>query len=194
MRKLNLIYATFLIIECQSCVYDKMVHFSDEDLQWMDAYSVGDTVLFQSQRGNVDTLVIRTKNIYDTYNPFYFWTFPPNEFHAYANYGFVIKSHEDSINGGLGLDKIGINFLNINSHLNHRYSYSLEHPKILKKSNYWIDGFTYYNSIKFDDGNSRYSKYWQNLENKIECYIISPIHGLVYYKYDNGEYFIKQSR
>jgi hypothetical protein len=57
---LNLfLVATFL----SGCCSIKM-KFSEDELKWLNVYNVGDTIVFQSQNGEYDTIYITDKKIY----------------------------------------------------------------------------------------------------------------------------------
>ena len=53
----------FIVLAFQSCIYNKVTHLSDEDLEWIDTYDVGDTILFVSNHGNTDIMIIADYHI-----------------------------------------------------------------------------------------------------------------------------------
>lgn len=52
-------------------VYTDMSHLSEQELDWTNCYNIGETVLFYSHRGKVDTLIVAEKEIHNTSNPFF---------------------------------------------------------------------------------------------------------------------------
>lgn len=75
--------------------YCKKVPFSNEDLEWMVPYSVGDTLFFTSKETNrTDTIIIIEKNIHNPSNTCIFdlegcnWMEGDNHYNAVASYQF----------------------------------------------------------------------------------------------------------
>ena len=71
-----------------SCFYDKMYNFDDDELAWMSPYEEGDTILFCSDSGNRDSLIIDYKRINNSKSPFM-----QNEGFDVFNAGGIYKSN-----------------------------------------------------------------------------------------------------
>ncbi len=79
-------------------MYTKITHLSDEDLKWMSAYNVNDTIYFRNETvRDIDTLTVtevyinNRKAVFNSY-PFSF----RSEYKAKAGYHFDIN-HKDSL-------------------------------------------------------------------------------------------------
>lgn len=90
-----LIVAVSLIVSSCGLPYCKKVPFSENDLEWMKPYSVGDTLIFtNSEKEEFDTLIVIKKSIDNPSNKNIFdlrgcnWMEGDNEFKAIAVYQF----------------------------------------------------------------------------------------------------------
>ena len=62
-----------------------------------------------------------------------------------------------------------------------------------KISQYRHNNQLYHYCIVADTINSVYSDYWvKNIKNKIEKFVWSKEHGLIYYKFEDGEEFFRE--
>lgn len=52
-----------------SCVFHKITHMTEDDLQWATNRKVGETMIFESDEGEQDTVVITSIDIYNSINP-----------------------------------------------------------------------------------------------------------------------------
>ena len=69
MRILQLLIAvTIGLLLSTSCV-EKMTHLSKKDKEWVNAYHEGDTVIYKSNKGNIDTMIVDEVVINDNWNP-----------------------------------------------------------------------------------------------------------------------------
>lgn len=187
----------------KGCVYKHMAHFEEDDLKWVYCYNVGDTSIFISNYGNIDTLIITEMKNNDKFKRII-----PNEGHSNvfepsASYKYKIfnKSNEnrDTLDGIFIIKKkFYENVLSFTASLDKRNAFDInrfnrqneEYSNILSKfapidtmqGNYLI----------FDNKNSRYSKYWLDKVYKIDVFIINKNIGLIYYKFENGEEFIRE--
>lgn len=195
LRSIVIIAITILL---NGCVYSQMTHFTEDEKIWFSCYNAGDIVIFHSNYGHTDTLIVREVKNYDTKNPFI-----PNEghgsiFEAVGLYSFIIKrevNFPDSIDGNFSTRKTTDNKLGFSSRFGLRFSkgygeihHAADHittPTILS-----IDTLPG-NYVVFNKFNSEYPD-WVDLENKIIEFIFHKHYGLVYYKYENGEVFIRK--
>lgn len=187
----------------QSCVYEKMTHLTEDDMEWVNGFNKGDSFLFVSNYGHIDTLYITDKRTENSKSPFHgirrnlF-----DDYEAFARYEFEIKKQQknfrDNIHGSLTIVR----------HVDDdRLGYSTDFDKRYSKYNYHID--IYDNNFKefdlfkeydpdiqdyliIDDNNSMYSIYDKNIDNKIMKYIFNTKYGLIYYSYENGEEFYRK--
>lgn len=183
-------------------LYSHMTHLTDDDLEWTSCYEEGDTALFLSNRGNIDTLIIIDKGIRDTYNRLI-----PNEgvgstFEASAWYDFIIFNNSgksDEIEGGLLVKKdYETDTLLFTTEFSRRFAFDVkmsnqtrnEFNNILSKFS-TIDSIPD-NYLMFDDSNSHWSEIeWKNLK-IITHYVFNKSLGLIYYRYEDGEEFTLQ--
>ncbi len=111
MKRILLFCTLSLGLLLSGCVgfYTDMSHLSEQELEWTNCYNIGDTVLFYSHRGKVDTLIVAEKEIHNTSNPFfihYLDDYMGDKYNAKLMYAFYIKSPSDSIRGILKMEKL----------------------------------------------------------------------------------------
>lgn len=63
-----LIGCIMFYIVYESCKIDYHTHLSDNDLKWIDFYKYGDTLFFQNDNLQTDTMVVTDKGIHNSYN------------------------------------------------------------------------------------------------------------------------------
>ncbi|MGN0209551.1 MAG: hypothetical protein ACI391_00350 [Muribaculaceae bacterium] len=63
-----LMVVTIGLLLSTSCV-EKMTHLSKKDKEWVNAYHEGDTVIYKSNKGNIDTMIVDEVVINDNWNP-----------------------------------------------------------------------------------------------------------------------------
>lgn len=99
-----IIFSITIFSSLQSCglPYCKKTQFDKNDLEWMSAYEINDTVLFTST-SDVDTFIVTSKTINNPRNTFIFdleqggsWLEGNNEYKANADYEFKLY-HNGSI-------------------------------------------------------------------------------------------------
>ncbi len=194
MNVFRVIFVGILVV-FQSCIYSKITHLSDEDLEWVDVYDVGDTITFISNLGNTDVMTVTKKFLYNDRCPFYISTGRVPNYNANTGYGYIIKHDRISIDGGLLLIKNLADSLDFIIDLGSRISRfdkrNLEGP--LKTRMYEHNNKTYSQCIIADSTNSGYSEYWDSMiKNKVEKFVWSKEHGLIYYKFEDGEEFFRR--
>ena len=166
-----------------SCMYEAMYFLTDKDLEWMEPYEKGDTILFQSSNG-IDTMTVDEITLYNDDNP---WR--ENEgtstFMGNSSLKYTIKHHGEMINGKFLIVKEDSLKMSIAIRLYRRHM-SLIDEKELQLCNMNTIGAQCDDVIKIDDSNSTlYSNTPQNTE--YVCW--SKSKGLLQYKYLNGEVY-----
>lgn len=88
-----------LYLGYESCKIDTLTHLSDSDLEWMDFYKCGDTLLFQNYTHSTDTMIVIDKGIFNSkrkfMNPFLKFE-TGGHYRAYSYLDFYIK-HPDQV-------------------------------------------------------------------------------------------------
>ena len=188
--------------------YDKISHFTEDDLEWYNAWDAGDTVLFDSHSGNVDTLVVVNKRLEDIRNPFYTHCVDNDRgptYEASAYYQYEIKHPDKVMEGSLSTFKrICNDSLEIKGRLDSRFSngrkFSFDHARDLmvfegdnpiKPRRIRFKGMDLEECIVFDSCNSDYGRY-SVVGDSIESFTISKRHGLISYRFKNGEEYTRR--
>ena len=159
-------------------VYIHVTKLTEDDLEWVDTYNYGDSIFFTSTHGNLDTLVVTEKFINNSQERFYFSEgLGPNK-EANAGLNFILKHGKETFDGGLCIKKaVGDSLLAVIS-VWKRYALEIR-----------ISG----DRIITDKDNSSYSEHMQNrVQNKVEKFVWSKEHGLIYYKFEDGEEFFRE--
>ena len=182
------------VLSFQSCIYSKMTHLSDKDLEWVDVYEVGDTVLFVSNHGNTDIMTVNRRSLYNDRCPFYISTGSGPDYKANAGYHYEIQHQRNILDGLISFQKNMADTLDVLYFLGMQFSLS----DTGKRSNYVpleIRKFKnkyglYDNCIIADSTNSEYSDYWKKrIKPNVEKFVWSKEYGLIYYKFEDGEEF-----
>lgn len=196
-----------MILSCCIGYYSDLSHLYDEELQWINCYNVGDTVIFQSDNLKYDTLVVDYKKIENSENRFfihYFDDYMGDSYNATAMYAYYIKSAADSIRGNFKITKlVEKDSIEWSAILYDRFSNSWPYEvdseqdrhiyigdNPIKVTNINFNGKKLNNCITFSGSNSRPAKYKGYSD--IDSFIISRDYGLIYYKYTTGEEFYRQ--
>lgn len=105
LNKLLVTIVNIILLYSCGLPYCKKVPFSEEDLTWIDPYTIGDTIIFQCDEVNSnDTMVIKEIDISNPPNTSIFdlsgcnWMEGSNERHAVAIYRFDIFHNEECFN------------------------------------------------------------------------------------------------
>lgn len=185
----------FIVLAFQSCIYNKVTHLSDEDLEWIDTYDVGDTILFVSNHGNTDIMIIAEKFLYNEKCPFYISEGSGPNYEANMGYDYIIRHGGINIDGGILFRKNIADSLELIFDFGKRFL-RFDNNNIcgpLQISQYQHNNKLYYYCIVADTVNSGYSDYWVNkIKNKVVKFVWSKEHGLIYYKFEDGEEFFRE--
>lgn len=168
-----------------SCIYTAMYHFSDEDLEWMSPYEVGDTILFRSSEG-VDTMTVERIKVRDEYLPL-MANEASTEMNALGSITNKVKHNGESLSNDLIIvketaDRLRVDFIfYFRSHS--QYDDTKEGFPFHKAT---ISDMEYDDVIIIDDKNSK-----TNVKNTMACeyFIWSKSKGLLQYKYLDGEVY-----
>ena len=95
MRKIFITMITISLLS--SCVYTKMTHLNEDDLEWMSSYEKGDFAIFES-KNNMDTVIITDKDIHNSLDPF-MQNEGSNEYIAGGNFELQLR-HQGKIHTG----------------------------------------------------------------------------------------------
>jgi hypothetical protein len=189
MKKLLLVSVLLAILfGLQGCWYSKMTHFDEDDLKWVEWANVGDSLLFRSDSGIIDTWIISEVHVYDIHNPIVFFNVDPGVFEANAAY-YMENSKDKMLSGALFIcKKEKEDSLYICAYLQGRFlkkSYDYIPPVFVK---FKINNKEFSDCMVFDDTNTRYSPHWpQSGINKMESFIISREYGLLWYRFEDGQ-------
>lgn len=209
MQKSRLLFLLTLSMMISSCIgyYNDLSHLSDEELQWINCYNVGDSVIFKSNDLKYDTLIVDYKKIENSENRFFIHfvdDYMGDSYNANAMYAYYIKSATDSIEGRFKITKLvekdSIEWEAIlYDRLSNSWPYEVDterdrHIYIgdnpIKVTEINFRGRKLNNCIIFNDSNSRPAQYKGYSD--IDSFIISRDYGLIYYKYSTGEEFYRQ--
>ena len=182
----RIIFILSIIGFLYSCVYHRITHMTDEELEWATNRHEGEFMYFRSQDGVIDTVIIWEININNSLNLINWGYFNTGnkEYIATADVRYIIKHHNE---GGIFHIEKKHNGKPIyfSSVLVKGWQYDVP----LKITNQRIDGIMYndvmffYNrdleSIDKDDPNSIISYSW------------SKKYGLVQYTFQNGIRFTR---
>lgn len=159
-----------------------MTHLSEADLEWIDVYYNGESVLFVSNFGNVDTLTVTDKFYYDTRNPFYFSEGSRSISEANMGYNYSVKHLDETLDGLFFIrKKVVVDSLYVTCSFGGRFTKGEDFPVGND------------DTIIIDDNKSYYPPAWkERVKNKIIRYVWSKEHGLIYYKFEYGEEFFRE--
>lgn len=206
MRRNIIIIIMALSVLSQSCIYTKMTRISDDDSRWTEVMNVQDTVFYSSNRGNTDTLVVEKINNTNTRNPFYFWSTSCLAYSARSSALCIIKQsdccpdvsgkkfiefsvvvYRSAENDSLFFSTIFYNF----SSRSDRSQWGLNFDKC-KKKRVKCGDTVYDECVIVDSTIARYPEAYKNQKRKTDKYIIAKDHGLIYYRFDDGEEFVRR--
>ena len=154
--------------------------FSEKDLEWMEPYRDGDTVLFTSDAGT-DTMLV-AQHLYTIPELLGIHCF--SNFYASGTYVNTICQKERHIICRFIISKVSDNYVKMVNNFNRRYSD--DNVRLCDTSKVVVKGYMYKDAILMNDDNSSIS---QESENNCEYFIWSKSKGLLQYKYLNGDVY-----
>ena len=98
LRNIVIIFAAvaYLFVLLKGCVYFRMEHLSEEDLEWAYPEYKSKVAMFKSDRGNIAHLGVVDTILENTRCPFYFSENQTTTFNPKAGYKFRLKIKETS--------------------------------------------------------------------------------------------------
>lgn len=195
--------AIFLVVMyyCRSCyMYTAMTHLSDNDIKWYNNGIASNGTIFYTITGEKATLIIIRKNKENHANPFrWSYGYILDEYEAYGYYTYKLSMTEDSIKGHFSISKLlGYDTPMVRAKLNDFHTFSgvnrgiLDGYLPLKTDTVHIDGVVLDDCMVFDSSNSVYDDDDTCSVRRIDKYIISKQHGLVYYRFEDGTYYSRR--
>ena len=186
MKIKRIIAFIILVFVVNACFYTKITHMDKKDMQWMSSYSNGEKVLFCSQYGDIDTLFVKTIDVWNS-------MYPINDISIGAEYlaggrcEYTILHERDSVICSFMIEKqekkapVLLNFV-----FCERYALDL----VQELHTYKINGQVFENCVIINENNSISVKQHPN-ECGIRKIVWSRSKGLVMYEFNNGQkYFL----
>ena len=181
------IFAILLFLLVTSCVYKNVYHFEEDDLKWMNVYSVGDTVRLKTTKG-CDFLCMTKKEVFDKKSPFV-----ENEgqemlgdYNAIAYYeGFFVhnsKTHRIWIS----ITKNSNNGLYASFHIGGMYCFAIEKDS----RNMNEEGISIKDTVVIDNKNSKFGNKEPRADD-FEYVKWSKNEGLIEYRLRDGTVYSK---
>lgn len=174
----------FIVCFVNTCVYHRITHMSDDELEWVANRHEGERMYFKSQYADIDTLTILEVCIHNSLNPINwgYYNTSDKEYiaHAQVRYGF-----KNRIDGGI---------LEVWKHFNGKpicFSSVLSDSKWLdevqlKTSCLRINGVTINDIMLFETTSTN-----NYTDNSLVSYAWSKKHGLVQYTFQDGTVFTR---
>lgn len=215
MKRKYLKWAIILCLLLPTCIgiYTDMSHFTENELEWINCYEAGDTVLFRSNLNRYDTLVVLSKEIENSRNPFYYHTFdysPGPDYNAVAYCSFKILNYPDSIKGSIKIEKISQNddikwTIKLGNRISNAWDYNFNKnlrkiytgdnplkPVTIRFCNDTLKNCIFLNELTSEIPTPKVNPdMWEWGDKGIEEFIISKELGLIYYKFYSGEEFFR---
>lgn len=178
-----------------------MTHLNENEREWIACYGMGDTLLFKSNLGNIDTLIITFSALYDKSSPIYIGDEYHAVYEAHGAYYFTIHQNfktNGPLNGMVSIQKCYFQDLDnerlcILSNFGRRFSLELNVDSTTLMDTIFDNvNFELYDNIKFNNSNSKIYENQEIYNLHIDEYIINKHYGLIYYRYDDGEEFVRK--
>ena len=195
-RPLILLLLAAMLLACNSCIYSKMTHLSDEDLSWVDCYNEDTKYLFQSNKGRWASMYYTDLSIYNKTSPFgnpFRIINISDTYTAGADYYFKIDNNGVLIEGVFGVYRpVDFDTLCVDGYIGRLFVDDNISARTVK---FTLDGKDFNNCMVMDSTNCRLFVYSDDPpESIIEEYVISKRYGLLYFKYPDGEEFYRKFR
>lgn len=187
-KVVNVILWIFCFLALYRCTNKEMTHLTSEELVWLEAYDTEDTILFQSPMGRVDTMLVLTKNIDNSY-----WPFVHNEnfddiYYAGGLYAFDVIHGGEDFSGLFILTKLSRKKIELSCSLGKRSTYD-DRPIVIS-----CDKLNNIDSIVVDSTNSEIYN-TGDVRDTIASFVWSKKEGLKSYSLSNGDtYYLKNKK
>ncbi|WP_295731676.1 hypothetical protein [uncultured Muribaculum sp.] len=198
MKKLVFLFISMVIMCLTGCVHIHMTHLSDEDLEWVKSIYVHSPINFVSDSDNLNDVKYVKIFIHNSKDRFFFSSALNTNYEANAGYYFDIESDRGELDGFfLIMRKVKSDILWFKADCGARFTAyngdEYERMIPLLPRDFSINHRLFDNCVVIDSTNSAYSSHWKyNPNNRIEKFVISKEHGLIYYKFEDGEEFFRQ--
>jgi len=180
----------------RGCVtYSKVTHLSDEDLMWVN-HNFTETPNFVSDSGITVTMTLLQKGIWNETNPVGdpFSLFEvSSDYEAQASVVYELCSSRDTIKWWFFICRDAV-FDTLTTEYSFGQLHRIGRNEILQTSQVNLKGRVFDDCFIADLVNSNLSEEYRNMQHKhyIEKFIVSRKHGLIYYKYADGEEYFRQ--
>lgn len=190
---MNRLVIYILALLMTSCIYQKITHMDSDDMIWLDAYHINDTIVFGSTKNNTDTMIIVSKIIKNSKFPFYISTYS-SEYLASGVIRFNIhqSSTDDTIKCTVWFDKYYKNLPVIQSFAFGGFKSMIDQWLVPRQRRLWnviIDNKSFNDCIIVDSDNPLCDTTNHYEKNDIRKFIWSKKDGLLMYELTNGELF-----
>jgi hypothetical protein len=175
-----------LLFFLHSCVYHRITHMNEEELEWIANRHEGEMMYFQSNNGIKDTAIVYNIEIYNSLNPFNMAYFNTSNTEYIAG-GCIDYSFNRSTGcvGTLYVQKLYNNKpLFISGGLLGRWSKEIP----LKLTTLEVNNVTFNDILFFNEMNTEQITNY-NQANPIKSYAWSKKYGLVQYTFQDGTLF-----
>ena len=177
----------------QGCIYSDMTHLSNDDLQWIDGFYNDSYLEYRSDKNNLDTVFISRLSIQNSSCPIYvsdnyYDTFTANAsvscfFRSNPNYNYLLFYLERSIENRdtLSMDIVSDHYDVNDKFISPEKTFSL--GDFQTKDQSWDNCMI----VDLDYIHPPFDKHCP--KRFLKTIVIQKGHGLVYYKYFDGEEF-----
>jgi len=179
---------TLVMCSFVSCTYNYVSLLSEKDLEWMEAYNDGDSVLFSAPDGRVDTMIV-SRTVSNTPGKFGLYCFSDYRGQGIYENRILHNDHQFECFFFIKKDYQNQAYLTLYFERRSLICDDLLDDALLRPcdtSQVVVKGYVYNDAIMMNDNNSSIS---QESENNCEYFIWSKSKGLLQYKYLNGEVY-----
>lgn len=192
-KTLLYIILALLLLRSTALVWH-VTHMNKSDLIWMSHYQTGSCEYFISQHGNIDALMVREKDVWNTYRLFGY-SIGDHDYIAGGDINYTIYHKNDTIDGYLGISKEIqsepiFTFFNLGDlFCKNAFEYSTIFGFIPKLQYARINDFVFPDCLIADESNS---EYWQGpIKYGVTGFVWSRSKGLLQYSFLGGEVFTR---
>lgn len=195
MKYIVYIITIMIFSSLKSCglPYCKKTQFDNNDLEWMSAYDINDTVLF-TNTSDVDTLIVTNKTINNPRNTNIFdiecgcnWLEGDNEYNANAGYDYKLYHSNETFVGILTVlqKKTEKESPTISFSFGGWYSDDISTDSL---TNYQLNNHRLNDCIIINNSNAHMGRHQKVIN--LDYFVWSKSKGLIAYKLKNGEIYL----
>ncbi|MCM1206547.1 MAG: hypothetical protein NC431_07785 [Firmicutes bacterium] len=176
-------YVPIVVAFYMSCVFHKITHMTEDDLQWATNRKVGEAMIFESDEGEQDTVVITSIDIYNSINPINTYPNSMTDYLAGADIKYIVRHNQDYFDGWLGIEKRNNGeSLWFSAHFDHRFAYNLKSQDY----SFCVSHVeTVADCVIVNENNSRLGKH-NKQTNPVLSFVWSKEYGLIQYSFKDG--------